>query len=362
MFEIIFLAVITVYFYSLIFFTVGLAEKYLKIPDDELPSASIIVAARNEEKSIVLCLKSLSELNYPEGKLEIIIIDDNSQDKTPELIKEFISGKSNFVFLQTGKLKTSLTGKSAALAEGISKSRGEIILTTDADCTVGKNWAKNIVSYYRKDVGVVCGFTNYRTKNIFSSVQTIDLTFLLSVASGMMNSRLPVSAIGNNMSFRKSAYIETGGLEKLKPSVTEDYALIKAFSSIKKYKMLFPADAGTVVTSIACEDFKSLYHQKKRWAVGGMDSSFIGLFVMSAGWITSIMILISLLSLCSSYFLVLFKFAIDFLFLKYAVSKLKQKMNLLSFILFEIYFISYISVLPFVLIISRKVKWKEREY
>lgn len=362
MFEIIFLAVISVYFYCLIFLTVGLAEKYLKIPDDELPLASVIVAARNEEKNILNCLQSLAELNYPEGKLEIIIIDDNSQDKTAELIKEFVSGKSNFVFLQAGKIKTSLTGKSAVLAEGISKSRGEIILTTDADCTVGKHWAKNIASYYREDVGVVCGYTTYKTKNIFSAVQNMDLTFLLSVASGLMNSKFAVSAIGNNMSFRKSVYIETGGLENLKPSVTEDYALIKAFSSLKKYKMLFPADAGTVVTSVACEDCKSLYHQKKRWAVGGMDSSFIGLFVMSAGWATSIILLLSLFSIYSLYFFVLFKFAIDFLFLKYAGFKLKQKMNPLYFILFEIYFLSYISVLPFVLLFSRKVKWKEREY
>ena len=95
MFEIIFLIFLSGYFIQSIIFSIGVKKSFPKIKESELPSATVVLAARNEEENILMCLKSLDELVYPEGKLDIIIVDDKSTDKTGEIIDNFISGKKN---------------------------------------------------------------------------------------------------------------------------------------------------------------------------------------------------------------------------------------------------------------------------
>ncbi|MCH8326388.1 MAG: hypothetical protein IIB83_07500, partial [Bacteroidetes bacterium] len=76
MFEIIFFILIIGYFFQLFIFTIGVQKKFPQINEEELLTATVIVAARDEENNILRCLKSLDKLIYPDGKLEIILVDD----------------------------------------------------------------------------------------------------------------------------------------------------------------------------------------------------------------------------------------------------------------------------------------------
>ena len=78
MFEIIFIVSVSLYFLQTVLFLVGASKKYNKIKEEDLPTATVIVAARNEEDKILDCLASLDDLEYPDGKLEIILVNDNS--------------------------------------------------------------------------------------------------------------------------------------------------------------------------------------------------------------------------------------------------------------------------------------------
>ena len=82
--EIIYLVFVSGYFILSYIFLAGLKKKFDKVGENELPSVSVIVAARNEEDNIKNCLQSLLELNYPNEKLEIILVNDESTDKTEE--------------------------------------------------------------------------------------------------------------------------------------------------------------------------------------------------------------------------------------------------------------------------------------
>src|ERR1035437_8712550 len=183
MLEIIFLVAVSFYFSIIILFSIGLRKKYPRINDEDLPHATVIVAARNEEKNIDNCMVSLNKLTYPEGKLEIIIVDDFSEDGTGNIINEFIKDKPLFKKI-TPDLNSALKGKVNAVASAIKISKGKIILLTDADCEVTVTWAVTLASYYKNDVGIVNGFTVINNGNIFSAIQGIDLVFLLSAASG----------------------------------------------------------------------------------------------------------------------------------------------------------------------------------
>ncbi|MFA6598928.1 MAG: glycosyltransferase [Ignavibacteriaceae bacterium] len=363
MFELIFLLAMSGYFLQTVWFIMGLQKKFPKKSFEELPTATVIVAARNEESNIGACLEALNNLEYPEGKLEIILVDDKSTDKTGEIISSFINDKPKFKKIVTKKEIGHLKGKTNAIANAIKQARGEIILTTDADCIVSPTWAKTLASYYEEDVAIVNGFTVQNAHTQFAGMQHLDFVFLLSVASGTINFDKPLSCIGNNMSFRKSAYNEVGGYENLPFSVTEDFNLLFAIHKLKKYKIIYPLDINGLVTTLPCPDLKTLYRQKKRWGVGGMKAPLRGFLIMSLGWVAHLsIILLPFFYTSAGLSLLFFKLIIDFLFLFFVLNELKLTSTLKYFFAFEIYYILYVVLLPFAVLPSRKVLWKGREY
>ena len=363
MFEIIFTAALVFYFVQTFIFIIGIKKKYTKLNDDKLPSISVVVAARNEEENIIDCLKSLEGLIYPEEKIEILIVDDNSTDATGELVNQFVEGKSEFKSLRVEKKHPRLSGKAGAIAYALNHAKGEVIITTDADCVVSPTWAKTLASHYNDGVAMVCGYTTQYNFSSFTGMQEVDFIYLLGVAAGAMNLGKPLSCIGNNMSFRKSVYDEVGGYESIPFSVTEDFKLLMTIHDLKKYKIIYPLDSGGLVYSKPCEDLKSLYWQKKRWGVGGLDSDLAGFSVMAAAFVTHIAILlIPFFYSPIALYLLLLKIAVDYFFLYPLFKKLKLEFKIKNFISFEIYLLIYVLVLPLLVIFNRKVKWKGREY
>lgn len=363
MFELIFLISISLYFLQLIFFSIGASKKYKKLPDDKLPSVTVVVAARDEEGNILDCLQSLDKLIYLEGRIEIIVVNDHSTDSTGEIIKTFIKDKPKFKTLIPEGSIGSLKGKTNALANAVKISSGEVILTTDADCIVSPTWAKTIASYYKDDVGFVGGFTTQEDYNAFAGMQAIDFVYLLTVAAGAINLGKPLSCIGNNMSYRKTVYEKIGGYEGLPFSVTEDFNLLMAIHDLKSYKIIYPLDENALVISKSCPDWKTLYWQKKRWGVGGMESDLIGYLVMVWGYIVhGAMLLLPFFFSMTGLYLSIFKLCVDYFFVKPVLKKLNLRMKISHFIAFEIYFIVYVLVLPFIVLPNRKVKWKGRTF
>jgi 1,2-diacylglycerol 3-beta-glucosyltransferase len=364
MFEIIFLIILSIYFVFMTIIIIGASKTFPKLDDSQLPSVSIIVAARNEEENILECIESLNKLEFPEGKIEIILADDSSTDRTGEIIDKYILDKPKFKKIVPTKSKGELKGKTLAIANAIEFTSNEIILTTDADCTVSSTWAKTIASYYvDESVALVNGMTSQLEVDNFSTMQSVDFIYLLAIASGTMNIGTPMSCIGNNMSYRKSVYEGIGGYENLGFSVTEDFRLLMAINDLKKYKIIYPIDKDSLVTSKACNTVKELYHQKKRWAVGGLDSGISSIVVIVSGFLTQLILLLSPFFFSKAIIpLIAFKFLIDYFFIAPVYTKLKLKLKLKHYFLFELYFMVYVVTMPFVLLFTRKVIWKDREY
>ncbi len=360
--EIVYLIFVSGYFILSYLFLIGLKKKFETISESELPSVSVIIAARNEEENIHSCLKSISELNYPNEKLEIIVVNDESTDRTEEIIKNFISNRSNFSLINLQKTNSKLIGKSRPLAECIRNAKGEIIFITDADCLVPKNWIKTIASFYTKDVAMVNSFTNQNVTGAFSGMQAIDFIYLLFVAGGIANLGKPVSCIGNNISFRKSVYDELGGFENLDKSVTEDFLLINEIRKLKKYKVIIVLNKDSLVTTKPCNTLSELFSQKKRWAVGGIKTPAHGLFIISWAFVTNLLTILTPLFFSPVYlYLFSFKLLIDLFALIIVHKELGIIKQLKYFPFFFIYQLLYVIILPFVVLFSREVNWKGRK-
>lgn len=363
MFEIIFLAVLCGYFVQIVFILIGAKKQFPKLPPGKLPSATIIVAARNEEMNIQRCLESLDKIEYPEGQLEIIIVDDRSDDATGKIVEQFIAGKTKFRKIVSEKETGRLRGKTNALACGIKLAKGEIILTTDADCVVPATWAKTIASYYTENVAVVNGFTHQQFSNSFSGMQNLDFLYLLTVGCGTINMGKPLSCIGNNMSYRKSVYDEVGGYQSLPFSVTEDLNLLNAMEKLGKYKFIFPINRDSLVLSLPCPDFKSIYRQKKRWIVGGIKLPFYGYLLGLNTWLAALgIVLTPFLYTPTAGWLCFTKILLDFMLLLMVTTELNIRGSMKHFLAFEFYYLLYTIAAPFIVIPSRQVVWKDRTY
>jgi len=212
-------------------------------------------------------------------------------------------------------------------------------------------------------VALVTGITTQTAANWFHGMQAIDFVYLLTAGAGTTNLKIPISCIGNNMSYRKSAYDEVGGYEKLPHSVTEDFTLMNAIYNLKKYKVIFPVLEESLVTSIPCRSLKSLFRQKKRWGVGGLGVPFRGFVIMFWGFTANLLVLLTPFFFSPTWLtLVIFKIVLDF-FLLYPVHlNLGIEKNLKYYFHFQIYYIIYVILLPFIVLPNKKVIWKDREY
>ena len=131
--------------------------------DEELPLLTVIVPAYNEGKYVVTSLESILACDYPAEKLEVIAVNDGSEDDTWEWISRTAEESGNRI--RTVNLKEN-KGKKHALCTGIRMAKGEIIVTVDSDSRLDKNALRNITArFVNPKVGAVAGYFLVGNKN-----------------------------------------------------------------------------------------------------------------------------------------------------------------------------------------------------
>jgi cellulose synthase/poly-beta-1,6-N-acetylglucosamine synthase-like glycosyltransferase len=115
---------------------------------DNKPFVSIIIPAHNEAKNLPRCIQHIRDQDYPKHSYEIIVVDNNSQDNTQEVLK----------YLDVRVVTEKRKSRTIALNTGIKASRGEIIIIIDADCLAEPEWLKAMVSAFKDpEVGCAAG-------------------------------------------------------------------------------------------------------------------------------------------------------------------------------------------------------------
>jgi cellulose synthase/poly-beta-1,6-N-acetylglucosamine synthase-like glycosyltransferase len=177
---------------------------------------SVVVAARNEEKRIIPCLKSLEELRYPQDKYEVIFVDDHSSDNTAKVIGSYCEKNKNWKVVSLDKKSTKLRGKKNALQNGIFVAKGEIIFTTDADCTVPSNWLTIMSGYFKSGVSMVLGYSPLiRSDKFYFRLLQFDNVFSGIASAATAKLGYPFTSVGRNLAYRKDSYEDVGGFHSL---------------------------------------------------------------------------------------------------------------------------------------------------
>jgi len=165
----------------------------------------VIVPVLNAERTIGDLLDSLMKVDYDEDKLEIILVDGGSTDRTQEIIQSYP------VRLIVEKRR----GLNVARNTGVKNSSGEILLFTDSDCVVPKDWIRQIVKNFRdKEIGCVGGSVfryeeNFLSRYADESVMPVLRRFKRRRV--LENVEPPMDfPVGCNMAFRREVFEKIG--------------------------------------------------------------------------------------------------------------------------------------------------------
>lgn len=245
---------------------------------------SIVVAVRNEEKHIGNCVKALVNQSYPENFYEIIIVDDRSTDRTAEIVRELSQQNSLIKLIQIKEKNKGIAPKKHALGTGIKAAKGEIILTTDADCVPAFDWIKTMVSYFEPDVGLVAGFSPLEEpekQSVVSKLFILDSISLAALSASSFARGRPLTVSGRNLAYRKKVFEQVNGFQKIKHHISgDDDLFLHQVVEETNWKLRYALDPRAVVKTRIPDNFKQFANQRIRHASKGrFYSTWLKLFL-----------------------------------------------------------------------------------
>jgi chlorobactene glucosyltransferase len=196
-----------------------------KLPEDS-PCISVLVPARNEEEDIVPCVESLRKQDYP--AYEILVLDDNSTDRTAERVAE-IAAKDPRVKLLRGKpLPQGWAGKPHACHQLAAQAKGSWLLFTDADTIHAPTVLSSAMTYaHEHNLSLVSGLPLQKAVSFSQRVAVPAMYFFILCCMPLwwvQGSRRPRPGlvIGQFIFVSAADYREVGGHEAVRSKILED--------------------------------------------------------------------------------------------------------------------------------------------
>lgn len=183
---------------------------------------SIIMTAYNEEELLPKALKSVFSQDFPKDDYEVVVVDNNSTDKSAEIARSF----------GARVISETTQGYVFALSRGTKEAKGEIIAVTDSDTLVATNWLSEIAkSFAGKNVVAVTGMADMRNLGFITKIISY-LVFYLFVKFNFLIGKPHLS--GFNFALKKDVLEKAGGINtdyKMSPDV-EIGLRIKAYGKV----------------------------------------------------------------------------------------------------------------------------------
>ncbi len=240
-----------------------------KFTPDEL--ISVIIPFRNESDNIISNIESICRQNYPIENYEIIYVDDNSSDDSLHKLREFTK-PDNIKILSLPKEFSPNAHKKRAIRYGIGQSKGDIIVTTDADCIYTEDWLSSLVKNFDDTVVFVSGHVEFiNNGRLFSKLQKLEFAGLIFTGAGLIGAGKPTICNAANIAYRKKVFDEVKGFEyNMSLSSGDDELLMQKIAQDTEYKVNFSLDKNSIVQTVSNKSLNDFYHQRKRWASKGL--------------------------------------------------------------------------------------------
>ena len=223
------------------------------VTDRASPLVSVIIPARNEERSIRSCVESICASAYPD--FEVLVVDDRSDDATLEMARAVPPNHARrLVVVEGHPLPEGWMGKPWACAQGARVAKGDLLLFTDADTVHAPDLLERAVAEMVEDEGDALTLLGWQIMDTFWE-RLIQTHMMASIVFRFPNPGKPRpperwrSAIANGqfILFDRGAYDEIGGHEAVRGEVVEDQRLAQILC--RSGKRLVVRDGETVLAT-----------------------------------------------------------------------------------------------------------------
>ena len=220
---------------------VHIEQKEIENNPPDLEAVSLLIPARNEALVIKKTIQRMLDLEYPKDKIEIIIVNDGSTDKTASIVDSFAKQDSRVKLIDMPKGEIG-TGKAHVLNVGLKHCKNDIIAIYDADNNPAPDSLKIMVPHLLKDKSLGAVIGKFRTINRhknwltrFINIETLAFQWILQ--AGRYHLSKVAILPGTNYIIRKSVIEACGGWDE--KAITEDSELsVRVYETGYKVKFL----------------------------------------------------------------------------------------------------------------------------
>ena len=241
--------------------------------DAQIPPAvfiSVLIPARNEEKSLPQLLASLALQTYPARLFEILVVDDHSTDQTARIVLDDPLSNTRLISLKDQLISVAVNSyKKMAIQTGVAQSRGELIVTTDADCILPPRWLETIAAFYTEKKPVFMAMPvaincHYQFIEIF---QALDFMTLQGITGAAVHKRIHSMCNGANLAYTKKAFEEVGGFKGIDHIASgDDMLLMHKIAQRYPQQVMYAKSNDLVVQTAPVSGIRAFFQQRIRWA------------------------------------------------------------------------------------------------
>jgi len=249
-----------IYLITKIYISLTKVKLFLPKTDPEI-FVSVIVACRNEEKTLPTLLSDIAGQTYNPDLFELIIVNDNSSDSSFEVASGFSRIKNLKVMNSAGK------GKKKAIRTGVEASAGLHIITTDADCRIRKDWLKTITSFQDEYIPemIICPVKMEGRKGFFHRFQELEFLSLQGITAGTAIAENPVMCNGASLAFQKGTYLKHAGNLHDELASGDDVFLLHNIKSDPGKRIMWLESAEATAVTRTSDNLWSFLRQRARW-------------------------------------------------------------------------------------------------
>ena len=244
----------------------------LKPAPHETPvTVTVIIPARNEAARIGDCLDALLKQDYPKSLLQILVVDDFSEDETGALVKTYADSGVELIRLADAisEEHTVAAHKKKAIEWAISRTYSELIVTTDADCIAPARWISTLVAAYRETQAhfLVMPVVYTREMGAIGVFQSLDFMTLQGITAASVHRGIHSMCNGANLAYTRAAFGAVNGFAGIDGIASGDDMLL-----MHKIYLKFPEGIryvktpDVIVATPPAESVGAFFRQRIRWA------------------------------------------------------------------------------------------------
>ncbi|MFQ5445380.1 MAG: glycosyltransferase [Saprospiraceae bacterium] len=242
-----------------------------------LTKVSVLVPARDEAENIIACLNSIARQSLPPHLFEVIVLDDHSSDGTAGLVEAFSKKHPTFKLIKLAdhiRPGETQSFKKKAIETGVLHASGNLIVTTDADCEVQRDWLLLLVSYFEKTgcQFIAAPVNFFHEKNTFERFQSLDFLGMMCSTAASIHLRLKNMSNGANLAYSKAVFMEVNGFDGINHLASgDDILLMQKIAARHPGKIGFLKNKNATVYTTAKPTVSAFVSQRVRWASKSAD-------------------------------------------------------------------------------------------